>query len=143
MTQKELSDKIVNVRGKAKGNPANAARQKVRCIMAEKKMTEVQAIGAIVEFAVRNGFENDEVLDKLNHMVEVRSRKRERKTDDSKRLANIALGEQFAEAFEGETFKAKDVAEFLNVSVSKACAVCRAMEWDEIPTTEKVKVYTL
>ena len=111
--------------------------------MAEKKMTEVQAIGAIVEFAVRNGFENDEVLSKLNHMVEVRSRKRERKADDSKRLANIALGEQFADAFEGETFKASDVASFLNVSVSKACAVCKAMGWDEVPTTEKVKVYKL
>ena len=111
--------------------------------MAEKKMTEVQAIGAIVEFAVRNGFENNEVLEKLNHMVEVRSRKRERKTDDSKRLANIALGEQFAENFEGETFKAADVAAALGVSVAKASAICKAMGWEKVPTTEKVAVYTL
>ena len=111
--------------------------------MAEKKMTEIQAIGAIVEFAVRNGFEDEEVLAKLNHMVEVRSRKRERKTDDSKKVANIALGEKFAEAFEGETFKASDVAEFLEVSKPKANAVCKAMGWEEVPTTEKVKVYKL
>ena len=111
--------------------------------MAEKKMTEVQAIGAIVEFAVHNGFENEEVLAKLNHMVEVRSRKRERKTDDSKRLANITLGEKFAETFEGETFKASDVAAVLEVSTPKANAICKAMKWDEVPTTEKVKVYKL
>ena len=111
--------------------------------MAEKKMTEVQAIGAIVEFAVRNGFENDEVLSKLNHMVEVRSRKHERKADNSKRLANIALGEQFAESFEGETFKAADVASALGVSVAKASAVCKAMGWEKVPSTEKVAVYTL
>ena len=107
--------------------------------MAENKgITEVQALKSALA-----GDMTDEVIAKIEHMIEVRSRKRERKTDDSKRLANIALGEQFAEAFEGETFKAKDVAEFLNVSVSKACAVCRAMGWDEVPTTEKVKVYKL
>ena len=112
--------------------------------MAENtKITEVQAIGAIVEFAIRNGFENEGVLEKLNHMVEVRSRKRVRKADDSKRLANIALGEQFAELWEGEEFKASDVAATLNVSTSKACAIARAMEWTQVPTTEKVKVYTL
>lgn len=112
--------------------------------MTEKiNVTEVQALTALVEFAKTNDFENLEVIEKAEHMIEVRSRKRERKADDSKRLANIALGERFAEAFEGETFKAKDVAEFLNISVSKACAVCRAMEWDEVPTTEKVKVYRL
>ena len=115
----------------------------------EIKMTEVQAlrnVRELVALEIANHGETPkwvETLEKVDHMVEVRSRKRERKADDSKRLANIALGEQFAEAFEGETFKAKDVADFLNVSVSKACAVCRAMGWDEIPTTEKVKVYTL
>ena len=107
-----------------------------------KAITEVQAIGAIVEFAVRNGFENEKVLEKLNHMVEVRSRKRVRKTDDSKRLANIALGEEFAEKFGGETFKAADVASVLNVNVSKASAICKVMGWPCVPTTEKVKVYT-
>lgn len=107
--------------------------------MAENKgITEVAAIRAAL-----NGELTEEVVAKLEHMIEVRSRKRERKADDSKKMANIALGEQFADAFEGETFKAKDVADFLNVSVSKACAVCRAMEWDEVPTTEKVKVYKL
>ena len=106
--------------------------------MAEIKMTEVQALRNALA-----GILDEQTVEKLNHMIEVRSRKRERKADDSKRLANIALGEQFAEGWEGETFKAADVAAVLNVSVSKACAVCKAMEWDEVPTTEKVKVYTL
>lgn len=109
--------------------------------MAENKtMTEVQALTAAKGFVPET---ETELREKLDHMIEVRSRKRERKADDSKRLANIALGEQFAEGWNGETFKASDVAAFLNVSVSKACAVCRAMEWEEVPTTEKVKVYTL
>ena len=106
--------------------------------MAEIKMTEVQALRNALA-----GKLDEETVEKLEHMIEVRSRKRERKADDSKRLANIALGEQFTEAWTGETFKAKDVADFLQVSVSKACAVCRAMGWDEVPTTEKVKVYKL
>ena len=107
--------------------------------MAENKMiTEVEALRAALA-----GDLNDEVITKLNHMIEVRSRKRDRKPDDSKRLANIALGEQFAEGFEGETFKAADVAAALGVSVAKACAICKAMGWAEVPTTEKVKVYTL
>lgn len=113
--------------------------------MAENKtMTEVQALTAAIERFNPDceGFDA-EVVEKLRHMVEVRSRKRERKADDSKKLANIALGEQFVEAWSGENFKASDVAATLNVSVSKACAVCRAMEWEEVPTTEKVKVYTL
>ena len=76
-------------------------------------------------------------------MIEVRSRKRDRKPDDSKRLANIALGEQFAEGFTGETFKAADVAAALGVSVAKASAICKAMGWEKVPTTEKVAVYTL
>ena len=104
----------------------------------EIKMTEVQALRNALD-----GILNEETVAKLNHMIEVRSRKRERKTDDSKRLANIALGEQFAESFEGETFKAKDVAEKLGVSVAKASAVCKAMGWEKVPTTEKVAVYTL
>ena len=112
--------------------------------MAENKgMTEVRAIGTVVEFALRNGFDNEEVLEKLNHMVEVRSRKRERKTDDSKKLANIALGEKFAEAWTGGEFKCADVREFLEVSSSKANAVIRAMGWEQVESTEKVKVYKL
>lgn len=107
--------------------------------MAENKgITEVQAIRNALA-----GVLDEETVEKLNHMIEVRSRKRERKTDDSKRLANIALGEQFASEFGGETFKASDVANALGVSVAKACAICKAMGWAEVPTTEKVKVYTL
>ena len=111
--------------------------------MAEKKITEVQALTALLAFARENGFTNEAVLDKGDYMIEVRSRKRERKTDNSKHLANVGLGEQFESKWEGGNFKASDVAATLNVSTSKACAVCRAMNWDEVPTTEKVKVYTL
>ena len=107
--------------------------------MAENKgITEVQALRAALA-----GEMNDEVIAKIEHMIEVRSRKHERKPDDSKRLANIALGEQFAEGFEGETFKAADVAAALGVSVAKASAICKAMGWEKVPTTEKVAVYTL
>lgn len=106
--------------------------------MAEIKMTEVQAIRNALA-----GILDEETVAKLNHMIEVRSRKRDRKPDDSKRLANIALGEEFAANFTGETFKAADVAATLGVSVAKACAVCKVMGWNEVPTTEKVKVYTL
>lgn len=107
--------------------------------MAENKgITEVQAIRNALA-----GVLDEETVEKLNHMIEVRSRKRTRKPDDSKRLANIALGEQFAEGFEGETFKAADVANALGVSVAKASAICKAMGWEKVPTTEKVAVYTL
>ena len=114
--------------------------------MAENKgITEVQALTVALEI-LKDSCDDEEVAqayEKLEHMREVRSRKHDRKKDDSKRLANIALGEQFADSFEGETFKSADVAAVLNVSISKACAVCRAMEWEEVPTTEKVKVYKL
>lgn len=107
--------------------------------MAENKgITEVQAIRNALA-----GVLDEETVAKLNHMIEVRSRKRDRKPDDSKRLANIALGEQFAETWNGETFKAADVATTLDVSVAKGCAICKAMGWAEVPTTEKVKVYSL
>lgn len=107
--------------------------------MAENKgITEVQALNAVLEFAP-----SDEVREKLEHMIEVRSRKRERKSDNSKTIANIALGEQFAEQFTGETFKAADVANFHGVSVAKASAICKAMGWEKVPSTEKVAVYTL
>ena len=105
----------------------------------EIKMTEVQALRNALA-----GILDEDTTAKLNHMIEVRSRKRVRKTDDSKRLANIALGEQFeSEWNEGETFKASDVARVLNVSTSKACAIARVMDWTQVPTTEKVKVYSL
>lgn len=125
--------------GERKGTP-QATPQGARKVvtMAEIKMTEVQALRNALA-----GILDEQTVEKLNHMIEVRSRKRERKADDSKRLANIALGEQFAEGWEDETFKAADVAAVLNVSVSKACAICKVMDWDEVPTTEKVKVYTL
>jgi len=106
--------------------------------MAEKVITEVQAIRNALA-----GQLDPETVAKLEHMIKVRSRKRERKADTSKRDANIALGEQFAETFAGETFKAKDVADTLGVSVAKASAICKAMGWEKVPTTEKVAVYTL
>lgn len=103
-----------------------------------KGITEVQALKSALA-----GDMTDEVIAKIEHMIEVRSRKRERKSDNSKTLANIALGEQFAEGFTGETFKAADVAAALGVSVAKASAICKAMGWEKVPTTEKVAVYTL
>ena len=122
--------------------PQTPKGRKRRCIMAEKMtITEVAALNAAIAACGENL--DPEVRAKLEHMIEVRSRKRDRKPDDSKRLANIALGEQFAEGFTGETFKAKDVADALGVSVAKACAICKAMGWETVPTTEKVNVYTL
>lgn len=107
----------------------------------EKKIavTEVAALQAVVEFAP-----TDEIREKLEHMIEVRSKKRERKTDDSKRLANIELGQQFEAAWTGGEFKAKDVMDVLGLpNISKANAVIRACKWASVPTTEKVKVYSL
>lgn len=106
----------------------------------EKKngITEVAALKAAIA-----GKLTDEVIEKLNHMIEVRSRKRERKSDNSKTLANIALGEQFAESWTGGDFKAADVASTLGVSTAKASAICKACGWEKVPTTEKVAVYTL
>lgn len=109
--------------------------------MTEKNtMTEVAALNAALGFIPE---EETEVREKIAHMIEVRSRKRERKTDDSKRLANIALGKKFAEGWHGGEFKAADVAAALEVSKPKANAICKACGWTEVPTTEKVKVYTL
>ena len=104
----------------------------------EIKMTEVQALRNALA-----GKMDEETIAKIEHMIEVRSRKRERKADTSKRDANIALGEQFAETFTGETFKAADVANALGVSVAKGSAICKAMGWAKVPTTEKVAVYSL
>lgn len=117
--------------------------------MTEKKMTRAQAI----EFAIDNitancmgdmektgANEAIEILEKMHAQI---TKPRPRKTDDSKRLANIALGEKFAEGWHGGEFKAADVAAALEVSKPKANAICKACGWTEVPTTEKVKVYTL
>lgn len=84
--------------------------------------------------------ETREVLERMLAQI---TKPRVRKPNTAKRDANIALGEQFAEAWNGETFKASDVANALNVSVAKASAICKAMGWEKVPTTEKVAVYTL
>ena len=104
----------------------------------EIKMTEVQALRNALA-----GQLDEQTVEKLNHMIEVRSRKRDRKPNTAKREANIALGEKFAEIWDEETFKAANVAEILEVSKPKANAICKAMGWEVVPTTEKVKVYKL
>ena len=108
-----------------------------------KGITEVQALEAAIA-----GNLTDEVIAKLQKMLDTRKKPRTRKADTSKRDANVALGEDFADAFEdafpeGATFTAADVAEVLEISKQKASAVCKAMGWETVPTTEKVKVYTL
>lgn len=109
--------------------------------MAENKgITEVKALTVALGFVPET---EEEVRKKIEHMIEVRGRRRERKTGDIKRLANIALGEKFAEAWTGEEFKCADVRDFLEVSSSKANAVIRAMGWEQVESTEKVKVYKL
>jgi len=106
--------------------------------MANKEMTRAQALTIAIA-----AVENDEaraILEKMHAQI---TKPRVRKVDDSKRLANLALGEQFIGAWNGETFKASDVANTLGVSVAKASAICKAMGWNAVPTTEKVKVYSL
>ena len=128
--------------------------RKRRCNMAEKKgMTEIEALTLAVEMFKHHEYGANEIfmteiegipaVKKLEHMIEVRSRKHERKADDSKRLANIALGEEFAANFKGETFKAADVAAALHVTTAKASAICRTMGWEKVPSSEKVLVYKL
>ena len=117
--------------------------------MAEKKMTRAQAI----EFAIDNiaancmgdmektgANEAIEILEKMHAQI---TKPRTRKPNTAKRDANIALGEKFAEIWDEELFKAANVAEILEVSKPKANAICKAMGWEEVPTTEKVKVYRL
>ena len=106
--------------------------------MAEKKMTRKEAL----EIAIA-AVENTEAIEVLEKIYAQVTKPRPRKVDTRKRDANIALGEKFAAGFEGETFKAADVAEALEVSKPKANAICKAMGWEEVPTTEKVKVYSL
>lgn len=104
--------------------------------MAEKKMTRKEAL----EIAIA-ATENVEATEVLGKMLEQISKPRTRKPNTDKRDANIALGEKFAEVWDEETFKAANVAEILEVSKPKANAICKAMNWEEVPTTEKVKVY--
>lgn len=110
--------------------------------MAEKKMTRKEALGIAIE-VVRNYEGECEAIEVLEKMLEQISKPRTRKPNTAKRDANIALGEKFAEAWDEETFKAANVAEILEVSKPKANAICKAMGWEEVPTTEKVKVYKL
>lgn len=122
--------------------------------MADAKMTEVQALTLAIEMFKRHEYGANETfmsevegvpaVEKLEHMLKIRSKKRERKSDNSKTLANIALGEQFAAAWGDKgNFRASDLKEVLDVSTAKASAICRAMKWPTVPTTEKVNVYTL
>jgi len=106
--------------------------------MAEKKMTRKEAL----EIAIAT-VENVEAVEVLEKMYAQVTKPRTRKPNTAKRDANIALGQKFAEAWDEETFKAANVAEILEVSKPKANAICKAMGWEEIPTTEKVKVYKL
>jgi hypothetical protein len=106
--------------------------------MAEKKMTRKEAL----EIAIA-AVENVEAVEVLEKMYAQVTKPRPRKANTAKRDANIALGEKFAEAWDEETFKAANVAEILEVSKPKANAICKAMGWEEVPTTEKVKVYKL
>lgn len=107
----------------------------------EKTITEVQALNAVLAQLGDNL--DAEVRTKIEHMIKVRSRKRDRKPDNSKKLANIALGEQFAATWEGGEFKSSDVASALGVSPAKASAICKAAGWQRVPSTEKVNVYSL
>lgn len=107
--------------------------------MTEKKnvTTEVQALDHILNMEIELP---ENIREKLQHMRDVRAKKRE--TDDSCKLANMELGKQFTELWEDETFKASDVMEVLNLkNTSKANAVCKAMGWEKVPTTEKVNIY--
>lgn len=113
--------------------------------MAEKKMTRKEALTIVLD-ATREGFEAEEMVEArevLGKMLEQISKPRPRPAHTAKHDANIALGKKFAEAWDEETFKAANVAEILEVSKPKANAICKAMGWEEVPTTEKVKVYKL
>ena len=110
--------------------------------MAEKKMTRKEALEFAIE-VVREHEGECEAIEILHKMYEQISKPRKRKPNTAKRDANIALGEKFAEIWDEEFFKAANVAEILEVSKPKANAICKAMGWEEVPTTEKVKVYRL
>ena len=118
-----------------KGKPPHERKEND---MAEKKMTRKEAL----EIAIA-AVENAEAVEVLEKMYAQVTKPRPRKANTAKHDANIALGEKFAEVWDEETFKAANVAEILEVSKPKANAICKAMGWEEIPTTEKVKVYKL
>lgn len=105
--------------------------------MAEK-MTEIKALENVLA-----GNIDEPTLEKIKAMLTTRlaAKDRPRKKDDSKRLANIAAGEEFAKVWTEETFKASDVADVLHVSPQRASAIIKAKEWEVVPTTEKVNVY--
>ena len=107
--------------------------------MDEKKMTRAEAL----ELAIAALEDNPDAVEVLKKMHASVTKPRKRKTDDTKRLANIARGEEFVAKWEGDTFTAKDVKETLNLSsIQQAIAVCKAMEFEQVPSTEKVIVYT-
>ena len=111
--------------------------------MANKEMTRAQALVFAIEVIEEHEGIECEALNVLRKMHAQVTKPRPRKANTARRDANIALGEKFAEAWDEETFKAANVAEILEVSKPKANAICKAMGWEEIPTTEKVKVYKL
>ena len=85
---------------------------------------------------------SEEVLEKLNKMIEQREKKREYKPDEAK----IAKGNEFAAMWTGDTFKASDVKVALNLdSAQKANGICSVMvntnAWEVVPSVETVRVY--
>jgi hypothetical protein len=117
--------------------------------MAEKKMTRAEAITFAIDNIAANCMDDmeetgaNEAIEILEKLYAQITKPRTRKPNTAKRDANVALGEKFAELWNEETFKAADVAKALEVSVPKANAVCKAMGWKQVPSTEKVKVYCL
>lgn len=115
--------------------------------MAEKKMTRKEALENAITW-IDEGVQGEDVeiletVEVLKKMYAQVTKPRPRKPNTAKHDANIALGEKFAAVWDEKTFKAANVAEILEVSKPKANAICKAMGWEEVPTTEKVKVYKL
>ena len=84
----------------------------------------------------------EEVLEKLDKMIEQREKKREYKPDAEK----IAKGKEFAEMWTGETFKASDVRIALGLkNAQQANGICSVMvntgNWELVPSVETVRVY--
>ena len=84
----------------------------------------------------------DEVLEKLDKMIEARSKTREYKPDEAK----IAKGNEFAAMWTGDTFKASDVKLALGLdNAQKANGICSVMvntgAWEVVPSVETVRVY--
>lgn len=110
--------------------------------MAEIKMTQVQALEIAIAEMV-----NADAKAILEHMVEVKknaaARKRERSNNvpSKKAIENAEMAAKFAAEFEGETFTNANVREFFTVSASKATAIIKAGEFEEVPATGKTKVF--